>query len=121
MADDPVKKYLADIGREGGKSKSPLKLTAIKENARRPKRRFKVHSAMIDNITIISKQPFVVFGSVRGLQGEHRKLSAALSRLRKDRRGCAGVGGYSDCAIYRWDEDAGWVNAEASVNSENDD
>jgi len=37
MQDKSIKKYLSEIGRAGGKSKSPAKLAAIAENAKQPR------------------------------------------------------------------------------------
>lgn len=71
----------------------------------------KQNSAYIGAITVTSSYPFVVYGDVRGLQGEHRTLSAAEKTLARDARACSKAGGYSDCSIYQW-SDEGWSLAD---------
>lgn len=68
-----------------------------------------MNSAYIGNLTIKSRLPYVVYGSVRGLVSEHRSLAAAQRSAEKDRRDCGSLGGgaYSDVSIYGW-TDTGW-------------
>lgn len=68
------------------------------------------HSAMIQGIMVGSYQPYIVYGSVRGLVSEHRLLSAARRSAEKDGRDCSSLGGgaYSDAAVYCWDDEDGW-------------
>ena len=45
-------------------------------------------------------------GDIRGWCGtQHRELTAALRCLKSDRAGCESQGGYSDRAIYLYDDD----------------
>lgn len=63
-----------------------------------------MNRSMIGNLTVSSKQDYIVYGSVRGLISEHRVQSAAVRRADKDRKDCRGLGGgaYSDACVYRW-------------------
>ena len=57
---------------------------------------------MIGNVTVRSKAKYIVFGTMRGLVSEHRKLYVARLSAEKDRKSCGSLGGgaYSDVAIY---------------------
>ena len=61
-----------------------------------------MNSAQIGSITVRSKYPVIVYGSVRGLISAHREAGPARRSLRRDRRHCARLGGgaYSDGAVY---------------------
>ena len=63
--------------------------------------------SMIKGLTVASKMPVIVYGSVRGMISEHRTVQAARKRLDKDQRDCRRLGGgaYSDANIYVWGQD----------------
>jgi hypothetical protein len=71
------------------------------------------NSAYIGNLTVSSKQNYIVYGSVRGLVSEHRTQSGAERSAAKDRNGCSSLGGgaYSDVSVYQW-TDGGWEVCE---------
>lgn len=71
------------------------------------------HRSIIGNLTIASKFPIIVYGSVRGLVSEHHKAHAAAKSLHADQGGCKSQGGYSDARIYIWEESEGWVEIGA--------
>ena len=50
----------------------------------------------------MEREIWTTIGDVRGCCGhEHRSRDAAETCLRRDQRGCAAQGGYSDRLIYR--------------------
>lgn len=69
-----------------------------------------MYSAIIDGMTVVSRQRYIVAGQVRGIISEHRTLSGAERALARDRRGCRRQGGYSDAAV--WDMWRRWVETE---------
>ena len=72
------------------------------------------YSGMIDNHTVRSDYPYVVYGSVRGHRSSHRTLSGAIRAADRDRAACAALPGraYSDVWVYRHDG-SGWeIEAE---------
>lgn len=68
-----------------------------------------MNSSYIEQLTVESNCQYIVYGSVRGLVSEHRKVEAALRSARRDQAGCASQGGYSDAYVYRWDASEGWA------------
>lgn len=73
------------------------------------------HSGYIGNLTVRSSQNYIVYGSVRGLVGEHRTQRGAERSADKDRRACHSLGGgaYSDAQVYQWVD--GWQAIQESV------
>jgi hypothetical protein len=67
--------------------------------------------AYIGNLTVRSKNNYIVYGSVRGLVSEHRTQSGAEKSLSRDQSGCRSHGGYSDASVYEWTGD-GWTSRE---------
>ena len=63
--------------------------------------------SMIHGITVASKYPYIVYGSVRGLVSEHRSLKAASRSMAHDQSGCESQGGYSDASVWEQTAD-GW-------------
>jgi len=68
-------------------------------------------TALIDQITVSSDFPYIVYGPVCGLIGEHRSLQRAGQTMRNDAKVCRmlGNGAYSDAAVYAWSDSHGWV------------
>ena len=73
------------------------------------------NKAYIENLTVSSKQNYIVYGSVRGLVSEHRTQSGAERSAAKDRNGCHSLGGgaYSDVSVYQWTA-RGWQVCEVA-------
>ena len=71
-----------------------------------------MYSAIIEGITVASRNRYVVIGQVRGLVSEHRTLSGAERSLARDRRCCRLVGGYSDAAIFDMERVA-WIEEQS--------
>lgn len=68
-----------------------------------------IHRAYIGCLSVTSDKPYIVYGDVRGLVGQHRSLRAARATAKRDHTACASGGGaYSDAIVYRWDDDDGW-------------
>ena len=62
------------------------------------------HASMIERLTVRSKYPYIVYGSVRGIQGECWSLERAIERANDDRADCGSLtgGAYSDVRVYQW-------------------
>jgi F0F1-type ATP synthase gamma subunit len=70
--------------------------------------RNKTHRSMIGNRTVASDYDYIVFGSVRGLVGQHKSIQAARRKAELDAEDCQKAGGYSDAQVYCWDDEDGW-------------
>lgn len=74
-----------------------------------------MNTGYIGNLTVRSRQPYIVYGSVRGLVSAHRTQGAAERSAKRDREDCRGLGGgaYSDVGVYAASA-AGWTVVEES-------
>ena len=87
-------------------ARSVLALFKVDVASERPK-----HCGLIENLTVASNLPYIVYGAVRGLVSEHRLLRAAQwARLRNqaDCHSLPGGNAYSDACVYCWDDEDGW-------------
>jgi hypothetical protein len=77
------------------------------------------NKSYIGNLTVSSNQPYIVYGSVRGLVSEHRTQDAAAKSLARDQRACRKLSSgltrsYSDASVYEW-TDEGWTVCEVAA------